>query len=114
MTMKESILQVHGFLSAGCAPNIEKALAKIPGVHHATANYLNSTATVHYDENKVSLPQLQMVVADCGYVCAGESAPEHLAQAGPRMPVDDHSAHTGHATAQPMDHNAHAGHALPA
>ena len=43
--MIESTLQVNGLLSAGCAPNVEKALMKLPGVHHATANYLNSTAS---------------------------------------------------------------------
>ena len=42
MSMKESTLQVNGLLSAGCAPNVEKALMKLPGVHHTTANYLNS------------------------------------------------------------------------
>lgn len=115
--MKESILQVSGFLSAGCAPNVERALTKLPGVHHAVANYLNSTATVHYDEAHVSLAQLQAAVADCGYVCAGESTPEHLAHTGPTMPrpVEDHSAHMGHPMpgAAPMNHSAHAGHAMP-
>jgi len=116
--MMESTLKVNGFLSAGCAPNVEKALMKLPGVHHATANALNSTATVHYDEAKVTPAQLQAAVADCGYVCAGESAPEHMAHAGHTrpMPVEDQSAHAGHAmpAAPPMDHSAHAGRAMPA
>lgn len=117
--MRESTLQVNGFLSAGCAPNVEKALMKLPGVHHATANYLNSTATVHYDEAQVSLAQLQAAVADCGYVCVGESAPEHLAHTGHMMmpmPTEGHSGHAGHTmpVAPAMDHTAHAGHAMPA
>ncbi|MGQ0601877.1 MAG: heavy metal translocating P-type ATPase [Anaerolineales bacterium] len=112
--MNESIIQVNGFLSAGCAPNVEKVLMKLPGVHHVTANYLNSTATVHYDASQVTLAQLQAAVRDCGYVCAGESAPEHMTHAGHGMA--DHAAHTGHtmpATAQPVDHSAHAGHVMP-
>lgn len=116
MLMKESTLQVNGLLSAGCAPNIEKALLKLPGVHHATANALSGTATVHYDEAQVSLAQLQAAVVDCGYVCAGESAPEHMAHAGQPMPPahEDHSAHAGQpAAALPaMDHAAHAGRAM--
>ncbi len=106
MAMKESVIQVNSLLSVGCARNVEKALLKMPGVHHASANYLNSTATVHYDESQVSLARLQAEVADCGYVCAGESMPEHMG----------HAAHAGHvaAPAPEMEHAAHAGHAMPA
>jgi len=106
MTMKESIIQVNGLLTALCARNVEKALMKMPGVHHASANYLNSTATVHYDESQVSSSALQAAVADCGYVCAGESAPEHM----------QHAGHAGQMAApvEPMDHAAHAGHVMPA
>jgi len=115
--MQQSILSVNGLLTSGCARNVEKALTKIPGVHHATANYLNSTATVHYDETQVSLAKLQAAVADCGYICAGESAPEHMAHAVHTvpMPVEDHLAHAGHAmpAGPPMDHSAHTGHVIP-
>ncbi len=120
--MTESVLQVNGLLTAGCARNVEKALLRLPGVHHASANYLNSTATVHYDEAQVSPAQLQAAVADCGYLCAGEAAPEHMAQGGRTM---DHAAHAAHGAAQTahvarampavqpqaVDHTAHAGHA---
>ncbi|HET7087291.1 MAG TPA: heavy metal translocating P-type ATPase [Anaerolineae bacterium] len=105
--MKESTIQVDGLLTALCARNVEKALMKMPGVHHVSANYLNSTATVHYDESQVSLAQLQAAVSDCGYVCAGEALPEHM----------QHAGHAEHAAAMPMDagaHAAHAGHAMPA
>ncbi len=98
--MKESVIQVNGLLTALCARNVEKALTKMPGVHHAAANYLNNTATVHYDETQVSLAQLQSAVADCGYVCAGESLPDHMTQA----------QHTAPSAARPMEHAAHAAH----
>jgi Cu2+-exporting ATPase len=96
--MKESVVQVDGLLTALCARNVEKALMKMPGVHHVSANYLNSTATVHYDEGQVSLAQLQAAVADCGYLCSGEAAPEHM---------EHHAAHTAPA-ASTVDHPAHA------
>ena len=92
--MTESVLQVNGLLTAGCARNVEKALLRLPGVHHASANYLNSTATVHYDEAQVSPAQLQAAVADCGYLCAGEAAPEHMAHAAHKP---GHAAHAEHA-----------------
>ena len=53
--MLESVIQVDGLLTALCARNVEKALLKVPGVHHVDANCLNSTATVHYDEALVTL-----------------------------------------------------------
>jgi Cu2+-exporting ATPase len=119
--MRESVLQINDFIHAGCAPSVEKALLKLPGVHHASANYLNSTASVHFDETRVTLAQLQAAVKDCGYVCAGESTPAHMAHgehdphAGHTMPTpaEDHSAHAGHAmpSAPVMDHSAHGGHA---
>ncbi len=80
--MKEAILEVNGLLSVGCARNVERALMKIPGVHHASANYLNSTALVHYDSAVVKLEDLQAAVAECGYVCRGESMPDHAMYVG--------------------------------
>lgn len=47
-------------------------------MQHVTANALNSTATVHNDESRVTLAQLQEGVKDCGYICAGEAAPEPM------------------------------------
>jgi Cu2+-exporting ATPase len=112
--MPESILHVDGLLTALCARNVEKALLKMPGVHHAVANYLNSTATVHYDETRVTPAQLQAAVADCGYVCAGEALPDHMVHTSQAEPMD-HSQHAGHAmpsaqaaAAPPIDHSAHA------
>lgn len=116
----ESVIHVDGLLTALCARNVEKALLKMPGVHQADANSLNSTATVHYDETQVTLAQLQAAVADCGYVCAGEALPDHMAPASPAVPMD-HALHAGHAmpmaqpaaAAPPIDHSAHAEHAMP-
>ena len=119
--MTETVIQVNGLLTVGCARNVEKALMKLSGVHHVTANYLNSTATVHYDDTKVTLAELQAAVADCGYVCAGESAPEYMAHAGHAMrtghampltpTAEGHSAHAGRAMGAIQDHSAHGGHA---
>ena len=64
--MSESLIQVDGLLSVHCARNVETALMPLPGVHHVAANYLNSTATVHYDETQASLGQLQSAVHDGG------------------------------------------------
>lgn len=116
----ESIIHVDGLLTALCARNVEKALLKLPGVHHVVANSLNRTATVHYDETQVALAQLQAAVADCGYVCAGEALPDHMAHAGHAAPMG-HAPHGGHAMpiappaapAHPVEHGGQAGHVMP-
>ena len=110
--MNESVIQVNGLITAGCARSVEKALSGIPGVHHASANYLNSTATVHYDETRVSLARLQDVVADCGYVCAGESTPEHMHHTAPAMDQRSHADHAAHGALAPAPPGAHAGHEM--
>jgi Cu2+-exporting ATPase len=118
--MKEITLRVEGLLRATCAQNLEKAMGRLPGVHHVAANILNSSATVHYDEAQITQAQLEAVVRDCGYLCTGEALPEHVAHghhaaiphsargAAVRRPPSavshqDHSAHTG------MDHGAPVG-----
>ena len=120
--MQESVIRVDGLLTALCARNVARALMRMPGVHHATANYLNSTATVHYDPAQVGLAQLQAAVSDCGYVCQGESAPDHMAHATRANHLaaevhavhDAHAAHDMHAGHDPMQHPAPAAPALAA
>lgn len=96
--MLESVIHVDGLLTVLCARNVERALLKMPGVHHVVANYLNSTATVHYDETRVTLAQLQAAVSDCGYACAGEALPDHMAHAQLDRSMD-HTTHAGHRSA---------------
>ena len=98
--MQETHLSVAGFVNAGCAATIEAALMRLPGVHHASANYLNGTATVHYDPDQQSPEQLQAAVRDCGYVCRAEAAA--------RQP-DTHAQH-GHAEVNAAEGDPHAAH----
>jgi copper chaperone CopZ len=119
ITMKETLIPVDGLLTVHCARNVEAALKRLPGVHHADANYLNSTATVHYDETQVSLDRIQATVRDCGYVCGEGDGHEH---AGHSMAVTDHAAmagmetHAGHMHAEQVEetaaHAAHAAHGI--
>ncbi|MHB8748107.1 MAG: cation transporter [Aggregatilineales bacterium] len=127
--MAESLIQVDGLLSVHCARNVERALMRLPGIHHVEANYLNSTATVHYDETQVSLDQLQSAVHDCGYICNGDAMPamsahiEHTmatststpamgAHAGHDMSsMDAHAAHQ-HPTAESGTQDQHAAHTM--
>ena len=75
--MREETLMVEGFVNAGCAATIERALTRTPGVRHAVANYLSGTVTVHYDDMQVSSTTLQASIEECGYICQGASHPTH-------------------------------------
>jgi len=114
--MKEAVLCVHGMLCVGDGRGVEKRLLQHPGIHHVDANYLNCTATVHYDESTISLVEIKSLVGECGYHCTGESLPEHVCEPGdptagaPPMEHAAHAEHAGHATpaAPTMEHAEHA------
>ncbi len=115
--MKETILQIDGWMSCLDARGIEKKLMAQRGVHRVEANFMSATATVHYDESQVTLADLKKLVSECGCDCAGESVPEHIVKPSdpPAIPMD-HSMHAGHAMpapAQPTEHGEHVGHTMP-
>lgn len=111
--MKEVVLCVHGMLCVGDAQGVEKRLHQHPGIHHVEANYLNCTATVHFDESVISLADIKELVGECGYQCSGESVPEYVCK-----PVDppisapeaEHAAHVDHTRhgAPALKHAEHA------
>jgi len=105
--MKETIICVHGMMSVGDGRGVEKRLAQMPGIHHVDANYLNCTATVHYDETVISLAEIKALVGECGYHCTGESLPEHVCEPGDPGAAAPPMEHAEHA-APPMEHAEHA------
>ena len=126
--MSESVLQVCTMKDPLCAQGVEQKLLVLPGVHHAHTNAVNGTTTVHYDEQSVTLADMEAVIDDCGLRCHGESLPlhygGHVVHSKPAEAEQDHAAmehaageHAGHeiardhAPAEAMDHSAHGGHA---
>lgn len=75
--MKEAVISVHGMLRVMDGRGVEKRLCQHPGIHRVDANYLNGTATVHYDESVINLAEIQALVEACGYHCTGQSLPAH-------------------------------------
>lgn len=57
---------VSGMHCASCAANVQRALAKIPGVQEAAVNYANEQATVRMDE-ETSPDDLAAAVSKLGY-----------------------------------------------
>src|SRR5687767_1439592 len=60
-------LPILGMHCAACANRLEKALGKAVGVQEANVNFATQRATVHYDPQATTLPQLQEVVKKAGY-----------------------------------------------
>ena len=102
--MKTTVIKLEGIESALSPAGVEKKMCQHPGIHKVETNFMTGTATVYHDDS-VTLAEIKQCVTDCGYGCAGEALPEHLAKPG-----DPHAAammHAGH------DMAAHAGHAMP-
>jgi len=62
-----SSLKIEGMTCAGCAQTIEKSLEEVDGVAEARVNLATEVASVRYDPNRVSLPQLEKAVEAAGY-----------------------------------------------
>ncbi len=96
--MKTSTVEVGELVSTLSAAGVQRQLSTLPGVHHADVNYGAGSATVHYDEAKISLDDIRQRVVDCGYHCRGELAPAHVCDpAGHTTTGHDHARHAGHA-----------------
>ncbi|MBK9099451.1 MAG: copper-translocating P-type ATPase [bacterium] len=127
--MKEVILCVHGMMCIGEERGIEKQLKKHSGIHYVEANYLNCTATVHYDDSIISLAEIKKLVGECGYHCTGESMHENMCKPGDppgskhtdhhQHKMDEHKEHgnisekmDAHAGDKMEEHDKHAGHEM--
>ena len=93
--MKTSTLEVGELISSLSAAGVQRQIAALPGVHHVDVNYVAGSATVHYDETKVTLETIRQRIVECGYHCRGEMLPAHVCL--PEAHVHAHDAHAGHA-----------------
>jgi Cu2+-exporting ATPase len=76
--MKTSTVEVGELISSLSAAGVQRQIAGLPGVHHVDVNYVAGSATVHYDETKISLEDIRRRVIECGYHCRGEMLPTHV------------------------------------
>ena len=87
--MKTSTIEVQGLVSTLSAAGVQRQLATLPGVAQVDVNYVAGSATVRYDDARVTLDALRKRVADCGYHCGGELVPKHV------CPAADHATPKG-------------------
>jgi P-type Cu2+ transporter len=110
------VLHVGGLHYASEKAVVEQVLSHRPGVVTVEANPIAQTATVTFDPEATSIQALRGWVKDCGYHCAGQSAPGHLCDP---LVAPDHGPHD-HAAMQRADdahgggHGGHAGMSMDA
>jgi Cu2+-exporting ATPase len=110
------VLHVGGLHYASEKNVVEEVLSRQSGVLSVEANPVAQTATVVYDPAATSVERLRKWVRDCGYHCAGQSAPGHVCDP---LVAPDHGPHD-HAAAERADdshghgHGGHAGMSMDA
>ena len=80
MAEKKEVLRIGGMSCAACASKIDRSLNGLDGVASAVANFGNNTATVVYDESKVTHDQIRSAVSKAGYTVI-EGSSEDIAAA---------------------------------
>jgi P-type Cu2+ transporter len=105
-----AVLHVGGLHYASEKAVVEQVLARRPGVISVEANPVAQTATVTYDSDATSVESLRDWIVDCGYHCAGQSAPGHVCDP---LVAPDHGPHDHEAAvrADAADGHGHGGHA---
>ncbi|WP_121323772.1 heavy metal translocating P-type ATPase [Paraburkholderia sp. RAU2J] len=74
-------LAIGGMTCASCAMRVEKALARVPGVTHASVNLATETATVKLSSTAADPDTLIAAVSKAGYEATLIAAPETAALA---------------------------------
>ena len=98
--MKTSTIEVGELVSTLSAAGVHRQLLSLVGVQHADVNYVAGSATVHYDEAKITLDTIRQRVVDCGYHCRGELVPAHVCyRADQQARGNPHAGHSDHAGA---------------
>jgi Cu2+-exporting ATPase len=99
--MKQATLDLANWKSVLDAQCIEHCLRQMRGVHHADANFMSGTVTVHFDETQVSIADMKKMLDEHGFECM-QSMPRHLVK-----DIDPP------AVSMAMEHAMHAGHTMP-
>ena len=103
--MKTTVVHIEGIESVLSPAGVENKMCQHPGIHKVETHFMSGTATVYHDDS-VTLEEIKHCVADCGYHCTGEAAPENIVKPGD--PPEPAMVHAGHV--MPAKEDDHAGH----
>lgn len=65
--MKTEKFNVNGMGCVGCSKTVQNTLQDLEGVKDAVVDFETKVANVEYDQDKVSVNELQAAVSDAGY-----------------------------------------------
>ena len=65
--LKQVVLPIRGMSCASCVSTIERALKGLVGVQEVKVNLVSGKATVDFDPDTVSIPDMVKVIQDIGY-----------------------------------------------
>ncbi|KIL48736.1 heavy metal translocating P-type ATPase [Jeotgalibacillus campisalis] len=74
MTQIKSNLHITGMTCAACSNRVEKGLMKLEGVDQASVNLTLEQATIFYNEDELSLKDIEKKVEDLGYGVVAKKA----------------------------------------
>lgn len=64
---KKIILRVEGMTCPSCTFPVKTALKRLNGVLNADVSYLKGTATIEYQDGKVTIDQMIKAIENIGY-----------------------------------------------
>lgn len=103
---KDVSLVVEGMHCASCANTIKRKLEKIDGVESCVVNFGTEKANIVFDQNTVSVKEMNQAVGKLGYTLMetekSESTPSHHAL----HDKTSHSLHEGHDMMTPLTSDA--------
>lgn len=80
--MAEKTLNIEGMTCASCAQRIEKVTKKLPGVKSSSVNLATEKMNIQYDENSISIEDIQAAVDKAGYKAVANTEKKTFAISG--------------------------------
>ncbi len=80
VAVEKTTFSVGGMTCASCVANIEKALAKVPGVISANVNLASEKATVEYLSGEAGMADFRRAVESAGYSIRAEIGAEDVTE----------------------------------
>ena len=69
--MKKVLLKIDGMTCSACSSGLEKYLNKQDGIKQANVNLVMNNANIEYDEQKLTLKQVEKFIEKAGFTCYG-------------------------------------------
>ena len=102
-SMKTSVIEVHDMLSVLSALGVEKRIGEVGGVESVTVNYAAASATIRYDEDRLTIADIRSAVRQNGYEAdlewtVADSLPTAQPPAAEKTSETEKEIHASHLT----------------